>query len=456
MKHTNPQTRLTNLAGNVRQALFRPVDIAFLVYFRIATGVLLMLEFSFYLAKLKEFGRTDVHFSYLFFEWIKPWSTGGIHLHMLLIVVLALLLATGLYYRIVTVLLFLAQLVLFLMEKSVYQSHHYLYALVVFLLIFLPAHRAGSLDAYRRPAIRLGQVPAWGWYLLLFQISVVYGYAGLAKLYGDWLDGRPMVIWMYHKADHPLAGPLLGSEWFPYVASYAALVIDLTVVPLLLFRRTRPYGFGMALLFHLSNAVIFGVATFPWFALVMTSLFFSPSWPRKLLGKLLPAPRVNAGMPARSPWVLPLLGTYVLVQLLLPLRHWLYPLDTAWTDEGDHFAWRMFIRNKDGLVVFLIKDGQDRLIATDEGKHLNYYQNYMLKGDPDMILQYAHYLADSYQKRAGQPVQVYVDAQISLNGWQYQPMVDPGVDLAREKRTLGHYGWILPWKPVSPLATTTE
>ncbi|MBD0257162.1 MAG: HTTM domain-containing protein [Cytophagales bacterium] len=445
-----------DLVRTIKQTLFRPVDIAFLVYFRIATGVLIMLEFSFYLMKLKEFGRTDVYFSYLFFEWIRPWPLEGLYLHILLIAVLGFSLAVGFYYRITTILLFLAQVTLFLMEKSVYQSHHYLYWLVSFLLIFLPAHRAFSYDASRNPSIRLGQAAAWVWYLLLFQISVVYVYAGVAKLYSDWITGRPMVIWMYYKANYPIIGPLLGAEWFPYVASIAALVVDLTVVPLMLFTRTRAYGFVMALLFHLANVAVFGLGTFPWFAIVMTSLFFSPSWPRKLFGKSLPALQVSTGAIRRSRWALPLLSMYVLVQLMLPLRHRLYPLSTAWTDEGDHFSWRMLIRDKAGNLVYLIKDQDDRLIATDQGERLNYYQNYILKGDPDMILQYAHYLAEQYQDSLKRKVKIYVESEISLNGWRNQPMVDPTVDLAQEKRTLGHYKWILPWKPVSPLMSTTQ
>ena len=321
-------------------------------------------------------------------------------------------------------------------------------------MIFLPAHRAFSLDVRRKPSLLLSQVPAWVWYVLLFQISVVYVYAGIAKLYSDWLDGRPMIIWMFHKADYPIIGPLLDSSWFPHLASYVGVMVDLTVIPLMIFRKTRVYGFVMAAVFHLCNVVLFGLDTFPWFALMMTSLFFSPSWPRKLLGRGLSVRSAGADTIHRSRWVVPLLSAYVLVQLLLPLRHWLYPLNTAWTDEGAQFSWRMMIRNKAGDLVYLIQDQKGQLIATDHGEHLTYFQHFTMQGDPDMMLQYAHYLADRYQDSLGQSVQVYLDAQISLNGWEFQPMVDPTVDLAQQKRILDHYSWIMPWKPVSPLAAT--
>lgn len=393
-----------SLISKLQHKLYQPVDIAFLVYFRIAGGILIAIELSLFLPRVERFMQTDMYFSYLFFSWVQPWSVTGLYVLMLTIILLALMVGMGFYYRITTILFFLAQLLFFLMDKAVYQNHTYLYLLVSFLLIFLPAHRAFSLDVCRRPSLLLSQVSTWVWYLLMFQISVVYMYAGIAKLYGDWLDGRPMVIWMFHKSDHPIIGPLLG--------------------------------------------------TFPWFALMMTFLFFPPSWPRNLLNGVLPAKPTSTVVINRSSWVIPLLSAYVLIQLFLPLRHWLYPIDTAWTDEGSQFAWQMMLRIKGGQLDYQIRDQQQQLVALDQGKRLTSFQRSIMQGDPGMMLQYAHHLANCYQDALGQPVQVYLNTQNSLNGWEFQQMVDPTVDLAQQKRTLGHYSWIMPWKPVSPLATT--
>ena len=248
-----------NLVSNLQSKLYQPVDIAFLVYFRIVAGVLMAFEFAVYFySRIGEFTQTGVNFTYLFFDGMPHWSATGFYLHVTAIVVLSLLVAVGFYYRVTVVLLFLAQLTLFLMEKSIYQNHIYLFWLVCLLMIFLPAHRAFSYDVRRRPDLQTTQTPVWTWYLLLFQISVVYFYAGIAKLYGDWWEARPMIIWLFHKRDYPVIGGLLGSEWFPYFVSYAGVIFDLTIVPLLLFRKTRKFGFALALVFHVFNAAIFG------------------------------------------------------------------------------------------------------------------------------------------------------------------------------------------------------
>ena len=62
---------------------------------------------------------------------------------------------------------------------------------------------------------------------------------------------------------------------------------------------------------------------------MMTSLFFGPAWPRRVLGRWLPEQVTHFKSYRPSRWAVPLLSLYVVIQLLLPLRHWLYPLDTA-------------------------------------------------------------------------------------------------------------------------------
>lgn len=61
---------------------------------------------------------------------------------------------------------------------------------------------------------------------------------------------------------------------------------------------------------------------------------------------------------SRPPVVVGLLSVYLLVQLLLPLRHLLYAGDPSWTEEGHRYAWHMKLRDKDAEAVFHVVDGQ--------------------------------------------------------------------------------------------------
>ena len=47
---------------------------------------------------------------------------------------------------------------------------------------------------------------------------------------------------------------------------------------------------------------------------------------------------------------------FAALQLLMPLRHWLYPGNPNWTEEGHRFAWHMKLRDKDATAVFELRD----------------------------------------------------------------------------------------------------
>ena len=119
-------------------------------------------------------------------------------------------------------------------------NHIYLICLVGFLMVFVPAHGLWSLDAWRRPGLRSQTVPRWALAILRFQIGLVYVYAGLAKLNGDWLAGEPVRTWLIERSEGTSLAPLLAAEPVVYLVAYGGLLFDLAVVPLLAWRRTRP------------------------------------------------------------------------------------------------------------------------------------------------------------------------------------------------------------------------
>src|SRR5690606_21796925 len=141
-------------------------------------------------------------------------------------------------------------------------------------------------------------------------------------------------------------GFLYQAKWASYFFSYGGILFDLLIVPMMIIKKTRLLGFMLSLCFHLSNVVMFGLATFPWFSLLLTSLFFDPSWPRKiLLFSRYVVSNTEGPKGARlMSLLLSLIGLYIIIHLFLPLRHWLYPGVTSWTEEGHMFSWRMMLR----------------------------------------------------------------------------------------------------------------
>ncbi len=285
--------RPPGLAQDWTARLFAPVDIASLVYFRILFGAILLVEVWRYFHNrwiALEFIRPRFHFTYYGFEWVHPWPGNGMYYHMAALGILAVCILAGFAYRISTALFFLGFTYMFLLEQAIYLNHFYFVGLVSFLMIFVPAHRKFSVDALLRPGIASEFAPAWSLWALRAQMGFVYFFGGVAKLNSDWLQGWPLRLWMPQRLDLPLLWRFRDQVWLALAFSYSGILLDLLAVPLLLWRRTRPYMFAVLALFHLTNSNLFDIGIFPWFATAMTALYFEPDWPRRLLGLASPAP----------------------------------------------------------------------------------------------------------------------------------------------------------------------
>ena len=150
-----------------------------------------------------------------------------------------------------------------------------------------------------------------------------------------------------------------------------------------------------------------------------------------------------------------LLSLHVLVQLLFPLRHHLYPGDVAWTDEGHRFSWRMKLRSKShDLWLFVTDRTTGETWRIDPRAYLRGWQAGELAGRPDMILQLAHHVADDFRQRGYPEVQVRARALTSLNGRRKQDLIDPTVDLTTKRRNIWPADWLLPlYEPLRRDAT---
>ena len=220
-----------SLLLKLRNGVFAPVDIASLVFFRIAFGLLMIWEVCRFFAYhwiAASWLEPQFLFKYYGFSWVHPWPGQWLYVHWMALGVFALFLAAGFVYRISAALFFLSYTYFFLLDEAWYVNHTYLICLFSFLLIFVPAHRAFSVDAWLRPRLRSDTTPAWTLWLLRAQMAVVYFYGGLAKISPDWLRGEPMRTRMAHNTDFSLFGRFFREEWAVYAVSYGGLLLDLS------------------------------------------------------------------------------------------------------------------------------------------------------------------------------------------------------------------------------------
>ena len=442
-------------------ALFRPVDISFLVFFRVVFGGIMLWETYRYFSHGwigRYFVEPTVNFTYYGFSWVKPWPGRGMYIHFVVLGVAAACVMVGFLYRIAAPVFFLAFTYFFLLDQTRYMNHFYLVCLISLLMCFLPAERAFSIDALRHRNIRSDTIPAWTLWLLRAQIGIPFLYGGIAKLNSDWVrGGEPMRSWLRPLTKASGGSPVFTADWVVYSFVIGGLLIDLLVVPLLLWRRTRLIGFGAAVLFNLINATIFDIGIFPWLMLGALFIFFPPDLLRRFARWFMSPgeefyedePKTIIETPTtlrRSQKLIAgSLAAYLVFQLLFPLRHHLYPGDVSWTEEGHNFSWHMKLRTKSGDAVFTVthpQSGQTWTVKPEE--YLESHQLMKVITKPDLILLFGHHLADEKRREGYENVEVRARVMASLNGRQPQLLIDPNVDLAKEQMSLLPTRWIVP------------
>lgn len=446
---------MTTTATEVWEAAHRRVDPASVAAFRFAFGVLVAVASVRFLAKgwvHEHFVEPKVFFPYWGFEWVRPLSEPMMVAAYVAMVVTGIGIALGAAHRLCAALFFVAFSYTHLCDKTHYLNHYYLVSLLALLLAVLPVHHHYSVDAW--VARRRGRPvppwpPAWTVWLLRLQVGAVYFFGGVAKLGPDWMvHALPLRIWLTRATDVAVIGGIFKYQATAYAMSWAGAAFDITVPLWLSIRRTRPYAFLAVLGFHAMVGKLFQLGMFPWFMPAFATIFFDPSWPRRLWKNLPVAPEGQGA--ARSPkWALGLALAYAVVQVVVPLRHLVYPNDVLWSEEGFRFAWKVMLQEKNGVVTAKAVDratGERFYIAPSD--YLTPLQERMMSTQPDMILQFAHIVRDDFAKR-GRDVAVYVDARVSLNGRPSRPLVDSSVDLAHETESLAPKRWVTP-KPSDP------
>ncbi|MCA9623578.1 MAG: HTTM domain-containing protein, partial [Myxococcales bacterium] len=334
---------------------------------------------------------------------------------------------------------------------STYLNHYYLLSLLLLLAAVMPLGDALSVDAWRRPERRRESFPAWCTWLLRAQVAVVYFYAGLAKLNAEWLiHGQPLNLWLGTMTELP--HPWLQRFEVALAMSWAGFLYDTTIWLWLAWPRTRPYAFAVVAFFHLTVGLLFNIGMFPFIMVSAATVFFAPDWPRRALRRLRARGSQAGDSPPRArPMVgrwtkvgLALGAAFLLLQVLVPLRHLLYPGDVLWNELGMRWSWKVLVREKNGSVTFHLRlpDGKRQIVTPR--KYLTDFQEREMSSQPDLILQLAHHIADDYAARGLGPVEVRAEARVSFNGRRSVLLLDPDVDLAQIEDGLGPAPWIRP------------
>ena len=102
---------------------------------------------------------------------------------------------------------------------------------------------------------------------------------------------------------------------------------------------------------------------------------------------------------------------------------------------------------KAGFTVFHIYDPVTGKI--EQARNYDYLtpsQEKQMSTQPDMILQFAHFLKKEYQKKGFVEPQVTAESYVTLNGRRSKMFIDPKVDLTTIPISWKHKDWVIPFE----------
>jgi hypothetical protein len=454
---------------------FRPISSAPLAVFRILFGAMMLFStLRFWALGWIEdhYIQSKVQFKYYGFEWVELLPPAGMYALHIAMIISALGIMLGAWYRLSAAVFFLAFTYTELIDLTYYLNHYYFVSLVSGMLIFVPAHCRFSMDAWRDPSLASSKVPRWTIFIFQFQLGIVYTYAGLFKINDTWLiEALPLRIWLPAHDTLPIIGPLLVWKWMPWIFSWVGMLYDCTIVVWLSWSRTRTLAYVVVVVFHVLTGILFQIGVFPLVMMVATLIFFSEKFHENLLDRLskflkFGNPLVVSPPPldfvhARKQGVhrsfsdasfiptngISLRATFLILffafQLLFPWRYLAYPDNVFWTEEGYRFSWRVMLMEKAGTATFYVRDGATgREGVVNNGDFLCAHQEKQMAMQPDMVLQFAHFLSKHYAEKGVSSPMVRAEVYVTLNAQPSRLLIDPNLDLTKIRDGWSHKMWI--------------
>lgn len=422
-----------------------------LITFRVLFGLMMVISTSRFLMLdwvADHYINTQFQFKYFGFEWVQLLSPFWMYTLHWLMLIASIGILLGAFYRLSALIFFLTFTYTELIDLTYYLNHYYFVSLVAFLLIFVPAGKAFSIDILRKPQQRVSHIPFWIVGVFRLQLAFVYVFAGLAKINYTWLfEALPLKIWLPAADKIPVLGWFFKQTITAYLFAWGGMFYDTFIVFFLSNRFTRLVAYFCVLFFHIVVGILFQIGVFPLVMIAATPIFFSADWHQKIWKWLNQFLKFKTDLVVFNPrriFLAYALFIFFAFQLLFPLRFLLYDGNVFWTEQGYRFSWRVMLMEKAGTATFYVKDsktGREGMVINDD--FLRPHQEKQMAMQPDMILQYAHFLKKHYENKGLVNPKVRAEIYITLNGSPSKLLIDPNLDLTTIEDSWTHKSWIL-------------
>jgi hypothetical protein len=105
------------------------------------------------------------------------------------------------------------------------------------------------------------------------------------------------------------------------------------------------------------------------------------------------------------------------------------------------------LMEKAGKAFFYIDDlSSNKTQEVTISDYLSVNQEKMMATQPDMMVQFAHFLKSKYEEKGFINPKVRVECYVTLNGSGSKLFIDKNIDLAKQEDSFAHKTWILPFE----------
>lgn len=388
-----------------------------LALFRILFGVFTFrqtIELQHFVFELETVKFT---FPYEHFGFVQPYS------HELLLAVVGLafissvMIAIGWHMRVFCGLYILSFGYMFLIDQTFYNNHYYLWLLIAFLLAFTQAGKYMSVTNNKN-----AQIPQWNYTILQVLLLIVYFYAGVAKLRGDWLSGRQMEIHLANQGIH--------SHALAVFMAWGSTIFDLAIGFVLIW-RPKWYVLVVAVLFHLYNFFTFNIGVFPLTMIAALLLYVQPvNFWRKPLGKK-EKPLVYEDIIDIKQWRTQLLLLFFGIQAIIPLQRFLLKEDNSWTQQLYMFSWNLIANEwvQKDFKLTVLDPAQDKQFLLDANYYVSLRQIHGIDDNPKLLVELAKKIKAYNKMNDTQAVRAY--SLIEFNGYPPALLLNENADLTK-------------------------
>lgn len=429
--------------------LFKQIDNTGLSLFRVFFGLLITLEAFGAIATgwvRRVLVAPDFTFNFIGFDFLQVFVGEGMYFYFALMGIFGIFVMLGYKYRLAMFSYALLWTTVYLMQKTSYNNHYYLMVLLCWIMAFLPANKRYSLDAKFNSSFKSLSMPQWVKWTLIVQVGIVFMYGSVAKWYPDWLNGTAPGIILRSKNNYYLIGELLQQNWTHYAIAYFGIFFDLLIIPMLLWKRTRLLAFYLSLFFHLFNSIVFQIGIFPYMSIAFLLFFFTSETIQKrfkLKNEIYNEYKIT--IPKYNNILIGIFSIYFILQIALPLRHWVIQDNVLWTEEGHRMSWRMMLRSKSGTLTVRVEDKKTGVNKVYDYKALlTSKQSRSVATKPDLMWQLAQKIK-TLETKKGKDVAIYMNSKVSINGGPFHPFTNLKVDIStQEWDPFKHSNWLLP------------